>query len=442
MNRLIGYFAGICRKACGATVVKVLSLTSVATLVRVCTGLVSVKVVAAVFGPAGVAMLGQLGNFTNIAQTLAGGGICNGITKYVSEHKDNASLTSQYLSAALKITLVCSVVCGLLMICLSGWLSRLVMFSSDYAYVFTVFGVTIALYALNAALLAAVNGFKLFRKYVVVSIANSIAGAAFTVALALLCGLGGALVAAVTYQSVVFVVTLWLLRRQLWLRLCSLRGRIPAAVRKGFGGFAVMSLVTAIVVPLVQMLLRGHIMTDISASEAGVWEGMQKISSVYMMVVTTSLSVYYLPRLSELHSPALLRREILRAYALIVPLLAGGFVLIYFMRFLIIRLLFTPEFASMQALFAWQMAGDLLRVVSWLLAFMMVAKAMTVHYVVTEIASSLIYLLLGYALVCVNGVVGLVQANLINYAIYFAVMLFIFRKILFTKQIKRSNDTE
>ncbi len=52
MNRLIGYFAGICRKACGATVVKVLSLTSVATLVRVCTGLVSVKVVAAVVGPA------------------------------------------------------------------------------------------------------------------------------------------------------------------------------------------------------------------------------------------------------------------------------------------------------------------------------------------------------------------------------------------------------
>lgn len=431
MFPLIAALIDTCRKACGTTVVKVLSLTSVATLVRMCAGLVSVKVVAAIIGPAGVALLGQLGNFANIAQTLAGGGICNGITKYVAEHKDSPAATSSYLSAALKITLISSLLCGLALILTARPLSRMVMLSDGYAYVFVVFGFTVALYALNAAALAAVNGFKDFRCYVKVNIVNSVAGAAFTVALACLWGLGGALVAAVTYQSVVFAVTLWMLRRKLWLRMCSLRARLSRRILGEYGGYALMALATALLVPLVQMLLRGYVMHDISVSQAGIWEGMQKISSIYLMVVTTSMSIYYLPRLSELHSPRQLRSEIFKAFSLIVPLLLVAFTAIYFMRFLIIRLLFTAEFAPMQELFVWQMAGDLMRIMSWLLAFMMVAKAMTRHYVISEVLSSACYLALGYWLTDVNGIVGLVQANLINYILYFIAMAVIFRRVLF-----------
>ena len=70
-----------------ADIVKVFSLTSISTLVKMCTGLVSVKIVASIIGPAGVALVGQLNNFSTIALSLATGGINSGIPKYIAEYK-------------------------------------------------------------------------------------------------------------------------------------------------------------------------------------------------------------------------------------------------------------------------------------------------------------------------------------------------------------------
>ena len=58
------------------------------TVVKMLTGLISVKVVASIIGPSGVALVGQLNNFATIAMSLASGGINNGITKYVAEREN------------------------------------------------------------------------------------------------------------------------------------------------------------------------------------------------------------------------------------------------------------------------------------------------------------------------------------------------------------------
>ena len=118
----------------------------------------------------------------------------------------------------------------------------------------------------------------------------------------------------------------------------------------------------------------------------------------------------------------------------IVPMLLVGFSVIYFLRFFVIRVLFTPEFMPMEQLFGWQMAGDFFKICSWLLAYLMLAKAKTALFVSTEIGFSLLYLVLGFFLVKVNGVIGLTQAYLINYVIYSIVMTMAFRSILFAKK--------
>jgi len=177
------------------------------------------------------------------------------------------------------------------------------------------------------------------------------------------------------------------------------------------------------------MLLRGYVMAEISDVDAGLWEGMNRISAMYLMVITSSFTVYYLPRLSEITDPLELRREIYKSYAIIVPALLVGFGLIYLLRFFIIKLLFTPEFASMQSLFIWQLLGDFFKICSWLLAFLMVAKAMAKAFITTEIVFTLIYIALGFLLIHLNGIVGLCQAYLANYILYSIAMILLFRKV-------------
>ena len=288
----------VIHKVLHTDIIKVFSLTSVATLVKMATGLVSVKVVAGIIGPAGVALVGQLNNFATIVMQLACGGINSGVTKYVSENKEDEGRLRGLLSTALRITVFCSVAVGLVMIAFNRRLSRLIMLDGSYGYVFVVFGFTVLLYALNNMLISIVNGFKEFRKYVSINIANSIVGLCFTLAFAISFGLKGALLSAISYQSVMFFVTFFMVRRLPWMSREYFRERFSTPTARKYLQYTLMALVTAACVPVVQLLLRGNVISQLSLEQAGWWEGMNRISNMYLMVITTSFSVYYLPRLS------------------------------------------------------------------------------------------------------------------------------------------------
>ena len=423
LKELIGRF-------CRSELVKVFSLSSVATLVKMLTGLISTKVVAVLIGPGGVALLGQLNNLVYIVQYLASGAINNGVVKYVSEHKGSVGKVRTLLTNALLVTVVCSLACGTAMIACHGRLSRWIMLSDEYGYIFIVFGVTVILYAFNMLLLSIVNGYREYKMFIRINVANSLAGLVFAVVLTLLYGLPGALIGATTYQSAVFFVTLYMVRRKPWARWSYFRGRIDRSIIRNYLKYALMTLVSIGTMPVAQILIRRYIMLDLSELEAGWWEAMNRISNIYLLVVTTSFSVYYLPRLSEITEPDEVRREIGKAFKVIIPLLLTGFVLVYLCRFLIIRILFTSEFLPMAKLFGWQMGSDLFKIGCYILTYVMIAKARTVVYVTTEIVFTIIYIGLACQLMQTSaGIIGVTQAGMAAYLLHMGVVYLYLRKI-------------
>jgi PST family polysaccharide transporter len=419
------------KKVLQADIFKVVSLTALSTIVRMLTGLVSVKFVAVLIGPTGIALLGQLSNFSAIIMTIACGGINNGVTKYVSEFKSSEIKLKGLLSTAFIITLVCSLSTGVAMIIFSTSLSRLILLNELYSFVFVVFGLTIALYALNMLVASILNGFQEYRKFVSVSIAGSVLGLIFTLVSVKFYGLEGALISVVTFQSLMFFVSLWVARKSIWFNDSYFFNGFDFSLSKRYLKYSLMTFVTAATVPVGQLLLRGHVISQISSTEAGWWEAMNRISNMYLLVITTSFSVYYLPKLSGMSDREELRAEVQRAFRIILPTLIIAFILVYLGRFLLIKALFTVEFLPMQSLFLWQLLGDFLKIAGWILAYMMIAKAMTQEFIITEIAFSLLYVFLGFILIKYSGIIGLTQAYALNYLLYFVCMMIMFRKLLF-----------
>lgn len=409
-------------------ILKVFSFTALSTLVKMLTGLISVKVVAIIIGPAGIALLGQLNNFTTIIMTVASGGISNGITKYIAEYRDSEEKVKILLSTGIRIIICCSFICGLLLISFHSFLSRFLMQSPDYGYVFFIFGMTVFLYALNLMINSILNGYKEFKKYITINIIGSIVGLLFSLALVFILGLKGALISAVTFQSVIFFISLWLIRKYSWVKPMYFKEKFDKAIAKKYFHYTIMTFVTAATLPVSQLLLRGYVISEISSVEAGWWEAMNRISNMYLLVITSSLSVYYLPRLSELQKRSEIKEEIYKAYKLIIPMLLVGFTFIYLFRFFIIRILFTTEFLPMSDLFIWQLIGDFFKISSWLLAFLMVAKSRTTIFVSTEFLFSALFISLGFLFIKLNGVVGITQAYMINYIIYLFLMVFFYKK--------------
>lgn len=426
----MNHFKSLLYRIMGIDIIKVFSLNALSTFVRMLAGMVSVKIVAVIIGPAGIALLGQLNNFSSILLGMGNGGINTGITKYVAEYKDDDSKVKAYISNALRITLVCSFVVSLILIFFCKWLSQLILLSEEYYYVFIVFGITIFLFTLNGLITSILNGYKEFKLYVRVSIFGTIAGLLYSVLLVFLWGLPGAMINAVTFQSIMLFVTLWMCRKLPWMKREYFAQKLDKPIVKKYLGYSLMTLTTLALLPTCQMLLRGYVMSELSPTDAGIWEGMNRISSMYLSVITSAFSIYYLPRLSEILNPEELRSEIIRCYKVILPMLLGISVLIFLLKHIVLWVLFTPDFYPMENLFGWQLAGDMFKMCSWLLSYLMVAKAMTGKFIITEIIFNLSYLALAFLFMKLNGIVGLIQGYLINYILYFIVMIFMFRNVL------------
>ncbi len=422
------------RKVWNTDIVKVFSLTFVSTLVKMLTGLISVKVVSVIIGPVGIALLGQLNSFSTIIMSLASGGINNGVTKYIAENSKDNQTVKDYISTAFKITLYCSIVSGIFMIIFNQFLSVIIMRSSEYGYIFIILGLTVFFYALNNLLLSILNGFKEFKIFVKINIVNSIIGLIFSLCCVYFWGLTGALISAVTYQSIMILITIWMLLKVYWIKVDYFKEKFNSTISKKYFHYTLMAFVSMATIPVSQLIIRGHVISNISATEAGWWEAMNRISNMYLMVITSSFGVYYLPKLSELKEQNEIRNEVFKAYKVILPTLCIGFVIIYFLRMFIIKILFTPDFYPMEQLFIWQLLGDFFKISSWLLGFLMIAKSMTKAFISTEIIFSVLFVILSFLLIKLNGVVGITQAYMINYIVHSLVMVIIFRKIIFVKE--------
>ena len=428
------------KKIFTADIFKISFLNAIAVFIKMLTGFVSIKAVAYLLGPLGpmgIAMLGQLNNFTNILLAVSNGGINNGITRYVAEYSGSEKRHQLFLGTAFWITAVLSVLTGLTLIIGAGFWSREILKDQQYKSVFYIFGCTIILYAFNTLLISVINGFKEFKKYVVANILGSLIGLLFTIILAVNFGIYGALISAVTYQSVVFVLTLLLVLNTRWFKVKEITRKFSKTAAVKLGHYSLMALVTAIVMPMSQLVVRGYISHHISLKDAGLWEGINRVSNMYLMVFATSLSVYYLPRLTELKTQQDLRKEVFSVYKMVIPLLLIFSVVLFTGRDLIINILFTHEFSGMRDLFTFQVLGDFFKLASWVLAYMLIAKSMTKTYILMEFVSSLSQAGLSILFINFYGTTGATIGYAAGHFIYLLCMVFIFRKIIFLKPESR-----
>lgn len=410
--------------------IKTSLLNGISVAVKMLTLLGINKVLAVYVGPVGYAALGQFQNAVQMITTFASGAINTGVTKYTAEYHYDAARQHKVWRTAGTIALAGSLSTGVTIAILNRALATWFLKNSNYGGVFVWFGATLLFFTLNTLLLAILNGKKEIPRYVIANIAGSCVSLVVTSVMAIQFGLYGALVALVIYQSISCIVTLLLCHRAPWFKLSHLYGGLDKQTAMDLGKYAAMALVSAVCVPISQVLVRNYLGETFGWASAGYWEASWRLSIAYLMLATTTLSVYYLPRLSELNEPEQLKGEILYGYKIILPIAALGGISMYLLRDTIIDLLFTHDFSPMRELFAWQILGDFLKIGSWLLAYLMLGKAMFKQFIVSEIVFSSSFVVLTVMLTKQIGFVGVSVAHAVNYAIYWAVLAVFIRKKL------------
>jgi len=149
------------------------------------------------------------------------------------------------------------------------------------------------------------------------------------------------------------------------------------------------------------------------------------------MFVYSLLTLYILPRFSEIDTIKGFRKEVFGFYKTIIPIFAIGLLIIYLLRKYIVEILFTFEFEPVTDLFFWQLLGDFVKVLSIIIAYQFLAKKMFWHYIITEAFSVIILYLTSVYFIDLYGVKGANIAHFATYVMYYGVILLIFSSSLF-----------
>lgn len=359
-------------------------LIGTAQISKIILGLFLIKVIALYLGPEGLGRLGHLISLVAFLAIISGGGIQDGIVKYVSEYKQKPVYLIRFINTSASYSLIISL---FLLVIFSVFSREMALFLfSDKSLYWTVIAVGFfqVLMAFNKLVSSVANGFKDTKVFAISQVFGNLLAIPLIWWLVYAYGLVGGIFAIFISFLVTFFPLLYFYKKSFAWRFRKLRvGR-----RKSYDklyGFSLMALVSAVTFPLVETYIRQMMISTSGYDQAGVWQAAIKISSVYIGFFGLFLAYYFVPSVSPIKCVETIKNLVVKYMIVIGGLFGVGALFFYAGRSFFIPLLLSDEFLILSDVIHFQLVGDLFKVIAFVIGFVFVAKAFIWVYVVIEI---------------------------------------------------------
>ena len=411
--------------------IEVLSFNSISVIISFISGFVTIKFIAHFLGAEGLAILGNFKNFTTSIKAFSTFGFNNGIVKLIAEHKDNHQKINEINSTSFISRIFISILISSCLIIFSKTINNFIFVDESFQNVIIIFAIFLPIYSINTFLTSLINGFQKFKILISINIVSTIIGLIVTLLFIWKEMLLGALLAVAIVESFIIIIT-FIFFKKAAIRLHLKFKFFSKETLNNLLKFSAMALVSAIVVPGSSFLLRSFIIESEGLNEAGQWEALTQLSNYYMMIVSSGLTMYYLPKLSGLKTSFEFKNELKNYYKIIVPIFIIAVFIVYLLKKQIILIVLNSEFLPISELFLWQIIGDIIKVLSLAFGYQILAKSMVKKYIFIEIFYFTLYTILGYFLINYFQVKGVVIAYTIINCLNLLIMIVIFRKTIFS----------
>lgn len=394
-------------------------LTAIATFARLLSAFLVMKLVAVLAGPEGVAQLGQFMSLTALLVVFAGGGVGSGVVKYLAQFRDDVQSIQALVGSALTFTLVSSLLMCVLVLIFSTDISIWLFGGGEYTSLIVVLAVAQIFVALHNLIIAIINGMMDVKRLALVHVIGAVIGVLLPSALGYFFKLYGVLLAFVLGQGLLLFVSLGCYARSQYFNLNYFRPIVDNEMLSRLAKFSLMTLTSALLAPIVQIVVRNMLAENFSWEQVGYWQAVTKVSEAYLLFISMAISVYYLPKLSSIDDRQNFKREIVLGYTILMPVVFLSAAFVFILKGPITWLLFSDEFEGALYLYAPQLIGDVIKIASFLLSYIMLAKSMTKTFFVSELFFSSLYVVLVYVMSASFGLIGAMYAFIVNYSIYF-----------------------
>jgi len=340
------------------------------------------------------------------------------LVRYCAQEKAGFLTNKNHLGNALGLGLISTLTLGSLLSIFAQQLSLIIFKTSVYYPLFYYLAFCASLIVLYQILIALFNGLNELVKLIVCKSLASLLLLFSSLLLIKIYGLTGGLIALVTMPSLAAFFALGFITKISQFKWSWLKPCFNWHTYKDFLPYWLMSVVTLVSTPLMLILIRLHIANVDGWETAGLWEASWRIAELYLLVITTALTTYYVPKLSQapnLTTEIKIVYEVLRWAILFASTLALG---MYFCRDFLIKLLFTDHFAIVSNFLLFQLLGSVIKIIAWVFSYYLVVKQKTKLFLISEIFFGITFYLTSCYFFDQFGLIGLSYAYFINYLIY------------------------
>jgi O-antigen/teichoic acid export membrane protein len=407
------------------------SIIGGASVINILIGLLRIKVVAVVLGPAGIGLIGILQNLMATAATIAALGLGNVGTRQIAEAagRDDQAGIDTARRALFWGTLCLAAFGGLLLWTLRDVLADKIMGDPGMASSIGWLAIGVALTVASGSQGALLTGMRRVGDIARVQVYSAFLSTVLGISAIWLLGAAGLLLFILSGPLSGFVIGHLYVARLPGMQ--TQRSAFPDLVNqwKSMAKLGTPFMVAGLATVLGQLMVRTLVQRDLGAAELGYFQAAWVLSMTYLGFVLGAMGTDYYPRLTAAMHDHVKANRLVNEQTEVALLLAGPVLLaVLALAPWVIQLLYTPKFAPAATILRWHILGDVLKLASWPLGFIILAAGDGRTFLLIETTAIVVFAGTTWLLLPWFGVVATGISFLLMYMIFLPLVYLLARR--------------
>ena len=399
--------------------------------VNVCFRIVRTKAMALILGPSGVGLLGVFDSIAELTRSIAGMGVYASGVRQIAEAVGTGDThrIARTVSTLRRVAFYSGLLGALSLVILCYPVSHLTFGDNNHAAAIALLALAVFCGDVSAGQGALVQGMRQIADLARISMWGALYGTVFSIPIVYFFGESG-VVPSLVCVAAMGVLTSWWYARKIKVEkvVISLREVIFETSKLLRLGFVFMS--SGLMVVGSAYLVRIIILRRIGVEATGFYQAAWGLGGLYVGFILQAMGADFYPRLTAVAKDDPECNRLVNEQAEVGLLMAGPGLLgtLTFAPF-VIGLLYSSKFEPAVEILRWICLGMILRVASWPMGFMLIAKGKGAIYFWSELASNLVYVSFLWFGVVAYGLKGVGMAFFGSYVVYWLGIYLIVRRL-------------
>jgi PST family polysaccharide transporter len=398
-------------------------------IINILIGIFRIKAIAILLGPAGVGLAGLYQSAIAMIGSVAGLGLNSSGVRQIAEANGSGDLNSiSRTSVILRRVSLCSGIAGMtIVIFLAPILSETTFGDRNHILEMMIMSLTLLFGALSAAQGALLQGLRKMRELAASQIGGNIFGALVSVFLVWMMGTSG-IVPSLVAVSVFGILSSWWYSRKIRLEPVKVKWKESIKSSGNLLKMGVAFTVAALISSGTGYLTRVLVQRELGMDAVGIYTATWTLSSYYISIVLAAMGADFMPRLTASnHDHKMMNKLVNEQSEMGVLIALPGVIATLALAPYIMKTFYSAQFIQGADVARWQIHGVFLRVVSWPLAYILIAKGKSIQFMISEFLFGITSVIMIFLCMNIWKLSGTGISFALSYLIYAIIMIAITR---------------